>query len=60
MLLSVLAIVGSIILIRQAEFVAWPFAALAAIFGLVAWWMYDENRAERSLLNAFAASFFTR
>jgi 4-amino-4-deoxy-L-arabinose transferase-like glycosyltransferase len=58
-LLSIIAIVGAIILIRKPEFVAWPFAALAAIFGLVAWWMYDENRAERSLLNAFAASFFT-
>jgi 4-amino-4-deoxy-L-arabinose transferase-like glycosyltransferase len=57
-LLGVLVIVGSIMLIRKPEFVAWPFAALAAIFGLIAWWMYDENRAERSLLNAFAASFF--
>jgi 4-amino-4-deoxy-L-arabinose transferase-like glycosyltransferase len=58
-ILSVLVIVGSIMLIRKPEFAAWPFAALAAIFGLIAWWMYDENRAERSLLNAFAASFFT-
>jgi hypothetical protein len=58
-ILSVLVIVGSIMLIRKPEFVAWPFAALAAIFGLIAWWMYDENRAERSMLNAFAASFFT-
>jgi 4-amino-4-deoxy-L-arabinose transferase-like glycosyltransferase len=58
-LLSVLAVVGSIIVLRKPEFAAWPFAALAAIFGLVAWWMYDQNRAERSLLNAFAASFFT-
>ena len=57
-LLAVLAIVGSIILIRQLELVAWPFAAAGAIFGLIAWWMYDEGRAERSLLNAFAAAFF--
>ena len=57
-ILSVLVIVVSIMLIRKPEFAAWPFAALAAIFGLIAWWMYDENRAERSLLNAFAASFF--
>lgn len=56
--LAVLGIVGSIILIRQLEVVAWPFAAAAAIFGLIAWWMYDDRRAERSLLNAFAASFF--
>jgi 4-amino-4-deoxy-L-arabinose transferase-like glycosyltransferase len=57
-ILAVLAIVGSIILIRQPEFIAWPTAAAAAIFGLIAWWMYDDNNAERSLLNAFAAAFF--
>lgn len=57
-ILSVLAIVGSVILIRQLEFVAWPFAAAAAIFGLFAWWMYDESHGDRSLLNAFVASFF--
>jgi 4-amino-4-deoxy-L-arabinose transferase-like glycosyltransferase len=57
-ILAVLAIVGSIILIRQPEFIAWPTAAAAAIFGLIAWWMYDESNAERSLLNAFAAAFF--
>jgi 4-amino-4-deoxy-L-arabinose transferase-like glycosyltransferase len=57
-ILAVLAIVGSIILIRQPEFVAWPTAAAAAIFGLIAWWMYDDSNAERSLLNAFASAFF--
>jgi len=57
-IIAVLAITGSIVVIRQLEFVAWPFAAASAIFGLIAWWMYDEGRAERSLLNAFAASFF--
>jgi 4-amino-4-deoxy-L-arabinose transferase-like glycosyltransferase len=57
-IITVLAIVGSVVLIRQLELVAWPFAAAGAIFGLIAWWMYDESRGERSLLNAFAASFF--
>jgi 4-amino-4-deoxy-L-arabinose transferase-like glycosyltransferase len=57
-ILGVLAIVGSIVLIRQLELVAWPFAAAAAIFGLIAWWLYDEDRAEQSMLNAVAASFF--
>jgi 4-amino-4-deoxy-L-arabinose transferase-like glycosyltransferase len=57
-ILAVAAIVGSIMLTRQPEFLAWPFAAAAAIFGLIAWRMYDDSRAERSLLNAFAAAFF--
>ena len=33
-------------------------AAGAMIFGLFAWWLYDDNEAERSLLNALAASWF--
>jgi len=30
----------------------------ALIFGLFAWWLYDDSRAERSLLNAFVAAIF--
>src|SRR5476651_307491 len=52
------AIAGAITLTRQPVFLAWPFAAAALIFGLVAWWMYDDNRAERSLLNAVIAAMF--
>src|SRR5712692_8535329 len=37
---------------------AWPFVAAALIFGLFAWWLYDDNRAERSLLNAVVAAMF--
>jgi 4-amino-4-deoxy-L-arabinose transferase-like glycosyltransferase len=54
--LSVGAIVLSISLLRQPEFAAWPFAAGAAIFGLFAWWLFDPQRAEQSLLNAIAAA----
>lgn len=57
-LLGVLAVVGSIALLRRPEFLAWPFVAAAAIFGLFAWLMYDDYRAERSLLYAFGASLF--
>ena len=32
--------------------------AAALIFGLFAWWLYDDNRAERSLLNAVVAAMF--
>jgi 4-amino-4-deoxy-L-arabinose transferase-like glycosyltransferase len=55
---SVLAIVGAITLTRQPVFFAWPFVAAALIFGLVAWWLYDDSQAERSLLNAVVAALF--
>ena len=57
-LASVIAIVGAIMLTRQPVFLAWPFVAAALIFGLFAWWLYDDNHAERSLLNAVVAAMF--
>jgi 4-amino-4-deoxy-L-arabinose transferase-like glycosyltransferase len=54
---SVGAVIGAMVLLRQPEFLAWPFAAGAAIFGLFAWWLYDDDHAERSLLNAVGASW---
>jgi len=35
---------------------AWPFAAAAVILGLFAWWLYEADGAERSLLRGVAAS----
>jgi len=58
LILSVAGIIVGISLLRQPEFLAWPFAAGALIFGLFAWWMYDDARAERSLLNGIGASWF--
>jgi 4-amino-4-deoxy-L-arabinose transferase-like glycosyltransferase len=55
---SVIAVVGAIALTRQPVFLAWPFVAAALIFGLFAWWLYDDNHAERSLLNAVVAAMF--
>ena len=55
---SVLAIVGAITLTRQPVFFAWPFVAAALIFGLFAWWLYDDRNAERSLLNAIVGALF--
>jgi 4-amino-4-deoxy-L-arabinose transferase-like glycosyltransferase len=57
-LASVAAVVGAVSLTRQPVFLAWPFVAAALIFGLFAWWLYDDNRAERSLLNAVVAALF--
>jgi 4-amino-4-deoxy-L-arabinose transferase-like glycosyltransferase len=57
-LASVGAVVGAITLTRQPVFLVWPFAAAALIFGLFAWWLYDDSRAERSLLAAVVAALF--
>ncbi len=57
-LASVIAVVGAVGLTRQPAFLAWPFVAAALIFGLFAWWLYDDYRAERSLLNSIAAATF--
>jgi 4-amino-4-deoxy-L-arabinose transferase-like glycosyltransferase len=57
-LASLMAVVGAVMLMRQPVFGAWPFVAAALIFGLFAWWLYDNDRAERSLLNAVVAAMF--
>ena len=56
-ILSVAVIVGAMSLLLEPEFLAWPFAAAAMIFGLFAWWLYDDEHAKRSLLNGIAASW---
>ena len=53
---SVIVIVAAIKLTHQPVFPAWPLFAVAMIFGLVAWWLFEESRAERSLLNAVLAA----
>src|SRR5579859_4561976 len=55
-LAAVLSIVGAVILRRQPLFLAWPIFAAAMILGLFAWWLYEDGRAERSLLNAIVAA----
>jgi 4-amino-4-deoxy-L-arabinose transferase-like glycosyltransferase len=55
-LASIIAIVAAVKLTRQPVFEAWPLLAGAMIVGLFAWWLYDDSRATRSLLNAVAAT----
>jgi 4-amino-4-deoxy-L-arabinose transferase-like glycosyltransferase len=55
-LAAILAVVGAIMLTRQPVFLSWPLFAAAMIFGLFAWWLYEDARAERSLLNAFVGA----
>jgi 4-amino-4-deoxy-L-arabinose transferase-like glycosyltransferase len=57
-IMAVIAIVAAIKLTHQPVFPAWPLLAAAMIAGLIAWWLFDESRAERSLLNAVVASMF--
>jgi 4-amino-4-deoxy-L-arabinose transferase-like glycosyltransferase len=56
-ILSVTVIIGAMSLLLEPEFIAWPFAAASMIFGLFAWWLFDDEHAERSLLNGIAASW---
>src|SRR3954452_929506 len=39
---AVSVIVAAIALTRQPAFLAWPFLAASLIFGLFAWWLYDD------------------
>ena len=49
---------GFLYIDRDLGLVAWPFAAAAVIFGLFAWWLYEVDGAERSLLRGMLASVF--
>lgn len=53
---AVLVIVGAIKAIHQPVFPAWPLFAFAMVFGLIAWWLFEDSRGERSLLNAVIAA----
>ncbi|MBO4224625.1 glycosyltransferase family 39 protein [Bradyrhizobium neotropicale] len=53
---AVIAVAGAIKLTHQPAFPAWPFLAGAMIFGLAAWWLFEDSRAERSFLNAVIAA----
>jgi 4-amino-4-deoxy-L-arabinose transferase-like glycosyltransferase len=52
----VLIFVGSLVLLLRYEgdlgWRAWPFLAAAMVFGFRAWWLYDVDGIERSLLRA--------
>jgi 4-amino-4-deoxy-L-arabinose transferase-like glycosyltransferase len=54
--LCLAAIVIGIYIGRQFDLLPWPFAAAAMIAGLLAWWLYETDGAERSLMRAALAS----
>jgi 4-amino-4-deoxy-L-arabinose transferase-like glycosyltransferase len=49
-------VVVFIIVGHDPGFAAWPFGAAAAIVGLFAWWLYEVDGPERSLLRGMVAS----
>ncbi len=49
-------VAGFVAIGRDPGIIAWPFAAAALIFGLFAWWLYEVDGAERSLLRGMMAS----
>jgi 4-amino-4-deoxy-L-arabinose transferase-like glycosyltransferase len=57
-IIAVLVPVGFLLIDRDLGLIAWPFAAAAVIFGLFAWWLYEVDGAERSLLRGMMASVF--
>jgi 4-amino-4-deoxy-L-arabinose transferase-like glycosyltransferase len=57
-LIAVLVPVGFVWIDRDLGLIAWPFAAVAMIGGLFAWWLYEADGPERSLLRAMVASVF--
>jgi 4-amino-4-deoxy-L-arabinose transferase-like glycosyltransferase len=55
---SVAGVLALITLEGRLGFSAWPFAALAVVCAFRAWWLYDSDGPERSLLRAVTASLF--
>lgn len=56
---ALFAVVGVVLLLRyegELGWRAWPFLAASVVFGLRAWWLYDVDGPERSVLRACAAS----
>lgn len=58
--LPVLFVLAGLVFLIRVEgdpgFLAWPFAVTALIFGFRAWWLYENDGAERAMLRAAAAS----
>jgi 4-amino-4-deoxy-L-arabinose transferase-like glycosyltransferase len=55
-MLPIAAVIALIVLRRQLGLLAWPFSAVAMIFGFLAWRFYETDGAERSLLRAAVAA----
>ena len=56
--IAVAVLVAFIMFGGDLGLIAWPFAAVALILGLFAWWLYDVDGPERAMLRAVMASVF--
>jgi 4-amino-4-deoxy-L-arabinose transferase-like glycosyltransferase len=56
LVLCIAAIIIEIAVGKQFDLLPWPFAVGAIIVGLIAWWLYEADGAERSLMRAATAS----
>jgi hypothetical protein len=56
--IAIAVVTGFIVIDHDLGIKAWPFAAAAAIFGLFAWWLYEVDGPERSLLRGMVSSVF--
>jgi 4-amino-4-deoxy-L-arabinose transferase-like glycosyltransferase len=56
--IAVTTVVAFFIFNRELGLLAWPTAAVAVVLSLFAWWLYEADGPERSLLRAMAASVF--
>jgi 4-amino-4-deoxy-L-arabinose transferase-like glycosyltransferase len=56
--IAIAVVVAFVTLDRSLGLLAWPFAAVAVILSLFAWWLYEVDGAERSLLRASMAWVF--
>src|ERR1700730_16117861 len=54
-LLSITAVAGAIVINHDLVLLAWPFFAAAIVCGFLAWQLYDDDGAERTLMRATAA-----
>ncbi len=56
--IAIAVLIAFIVFGRDLGLIAWPFSAIAVIFGLFAWWLYEVDGSERSLLRGMMASVF--
>ena len=54
--IAIAVLVAFIMFGRDLGLIAWPFSAAAVICGLFAWWLYEADGPERSLLRGMVAS----
>jgi len=51
-------VVGFVLVDHSLGLIAWPFAAIAMVLSLFAWWLYEVDGPERAVLRALMSSAF--